>query len=163
MTQTTADPDPTPTTTPWEEYLAAAQSLDAVRRDAAAAAAAATLAASTTRAELAQLSTQLELQRARLTGEAVRAGLFAPPLSPSPAEQAVADAMLAGDPAPVADALHRSQQLLDAADAELAGAGPVEERGGWWPPPVWVWIVAAVAAIAALACAIPLLLIALSS
>jgi hypothetical protein len=158
MTQaTTADPDPTPTATPWDEYVAAAQSLDAVRRDAATAAAAATLAASATRAELAQVSTQLELQRARLTGEAMRAGLPTPPLTPSPAEQAAADAALGGDPAAVPEALRRCQQQLDAAEAALVA--PATGERGWWPPPVWVWIVAGLGAAAALACAIPLLLI----
>jgi hypothetical protein len=157
---TTADPDPTPTASPWEEYLAAAQSLDAVRRDAAAATAAATLAASTTRADLAQVTTQLELQRVRLTGEAVRAGLPAPPLTPSPAEQAAADAAIAGDPAAVPEALRRCQEFLGATDLELAGPAPAER--GWWPPPVWVWVVAGLGAAAALACAIPLVLILLT-
>lgn len=155
--QTPVDPDPTPTATPWVEYLAAAQSLDAVRRDAATAAAAATHAASATRAELAQLSAQLELQRARLTGEAVRGGIAAPQLAPTPAEQATADASIAGDPAAVPEALRRGQQLLESANADLAGAAP-EERG-WWPPPVWVWAVAGLAAVIALASAIPLVLL----
>jgi hypothetical protein len=139
------------------EYLAAAQSLDAVRRDAATATAAATHAASATRAELAQLSTQLELQRARLTGEAVRAGMTAPQLTPAPAEQANAAAAIAGDPAAVPEALRRCQQLLETAEAELAGATPDQERG-WWPPPLWVWAVAGLGTVAALACAIPVVL-----
>jgi hypothetical protein len=150
------DPDPTPTATPWVEYLAAAQSLDAVRRDAATAAAAATHAASTTRAELAQLAARLELQRARLTGEAVRAGAAAPQLTPAPSEQAGADAVIAGDPASVPDALRHCQQLLESVDADLAAAAA--ERG-WWPPPLWVWAVAALGTVAVLACAIPLVLI----
>jgi hypothetical protein len=157
MTRAPVDPDPTPTATPWVEYLAAAQSLDAVRRDAATAAAAATHAASVTRAELAQLATQLELQRARLTGESARAGSAAPQLAPTPAERAAADAAIAGDPAAVPEALLRCQQLLESANAELAQAAP-EERG-WWPPPVWVWTVAGLAAVIALAAAIPLVLL----
>jgi hypothetical protein len=156
VTQAPVDPDPTPTATPWVEYLAAAQSLDAVRRDAATAAAAATHAASATRAELAQLSAQLELQRARLTGEAVRAGIAAPQLTPTPAEQAAADAAIAGDPAAVPEALRRCQQLLESANAQLADAAP-DERG-WWPPPLWVLAVAGLGAVVALACAIPLVL-----
>jgi len=156
VTDLAGDPDPTPTATPWVEYLAAAQSLDAVRRDAATAAAAATHAASTTRSELAQLASQLELQRARLTGEAVRTGAAAPQLAPTPSEQASADAVISGDPAAVPEALLRCQQLLESVDAELATAAA--ERG-WWPPPLWVWAVAGLAAVAALACAIPLVLI----
>jgi hypothetical protein len=161
MNEPAPDPDPTPTASPWVEYLAAAQSLDAVRRDAANAAAAATLAASAARAELAQVSTQLELQRARLMGAATQAGLPAAPLTPSPAEQATADAILAGDPASVPDALRRCQRLLETADAELVDS-TTDDRG-WWPPPLWVWIVGALGAAAALACAIPLLLILLGS
>lgn len=157
MMELARDPDPTPTATPWVEYLAAAQSLDAVRRDAATAAAAATHAASATRAEIAQLSAQLELQRARLTGEAVRAGMAAPRLTPAPLEQASADALIAGDPGSVPAALRHCQQLLEAVDAELAAAATAER--GWWPPPLWVWAVAGLVSVAALACAIPLVLI----
>lgn len=160
MMELARDPDPTPTTTPWMEYLAAAQSLDAVRRDAAAAAAAATHAASTTRAELAQLSAQLELQRARLTGEAVRAGMAAPRLTPAPPEQASADALIAGDPAAVPEALRHCQQLLESVEASLAVAAAADR--GWWPPPLWVWVVAGLGTVAALACAIPLVLILLN-
>lgn len=142
MTQVDVDPDPTPTATPWEEYLAAAQSLDAVRRDAAATAAEATYAVSAARAELDQLRSRLQVQRARLTGEAVRAGLAAPQLLPTPAEQAAATAVVGGDPAAVPAALHQCRELVAACDAQLAGAaapGPgvvpaAGERRSWWPP-----------------------------
>lgn len=125
--ETDLDPDPTPTATPWEEYLAAAQALDAVRQEAADAAAAVTRAASTARAELAQLSARLAEQQSRLAAEAARRGLATPALAPTAAEQAEADATVAGDPAAVPAALHHCQRLIEAADAELAG------RRGWWP------------------------------
>lgn len=155
------DPDPTPTATPWEEYLAAAQSLDAVRRDAAAAAAAATRTASAARAELAGLQARLELQRARLTGEAVRAGLAAPQLAPTPAEQAAADTAVAAGGVP--EALHRCQHLIETADAHLAGTAPAPRPGRlrWLPRPLWLFFVAAIGVLAALGCAV-LLLIALA-
>jgi hypothetical protein len=116
------DPDPTPTATPWEEYLAAAQSLDAVRRDAPAAGVGAPDAphpAGAARAELAQMAARLELQRAQLTGEAVRAGVTAPRLTPSPAEQARAAAAVGVDPPAVSEALRRCQRLIESATAEL--------------------------------------------
>lgn len=129
------DPDPTPTATPWEEYLAAAQSLDAIRRDAPAAGAGAPAAphpAAAGRAELAQLAAQLELQRAQLTGEAVRAGVTAPRLTPSPAEQARASATVGVDPAAATEALHRCQRLIESATAALTA--PPRPRPT--PPPV---------------------------
>jgi hypothetical protein len=118
------DPDATPTATPWQEYLAAAQSLDAVLREAVASTAARPRVAAATQADLAQVRSRLEQQRARLVGEAVRAGLPAPPLVPTPAEQSAADAQVAGDPAAAATALGHCRQLLDAADAVLP-AGPL--------------------------------------
>lgn len=121
------DPDPTPTATAWQEYLAAAQSLDAVRREAAAADAAATRVASSARAELAQLTARLEQQRTQLTGAATRTGVPPPRLAPTSAE--VVAAAGAG-PA----ALERCRQLVEAADRELPGGG---SRGGW-PPPRWL-------------------------
>jgi hypothetical protein len=119
---TDVDPDPTPTATPWEEYLAAAQSLDAVRRDSPAAGVGAPDAphpAAAARAELAQLAARLELQRAQLTGEAVRAGVTAPRLTLSPTEQARAGATVGVGPAAVSEALGRCQRLIDSATAEL--------------------------------------------
>jgi hypothetical protein len=119
---TDVDPDPTPTATPWEEYLAAAQSLDAVRRDSPAVGVGAPDAphpAAAARAELAQLAARLELQRAQLTGEAVRAGVTAPRLTLSPAEHARAGATVGVGPAAVSEALRRCHRLIDSATAEL--------------------------------------------
>ncbi|HEY8474271.1 MAG TPA: hypothetical protein VIL37_16765 [Natronosporangium sp.] len=158
--QPPVDPDPTPTASPWVEYLAAAQSLDLVRREAATAAATATQAASAVRAELDQVASQLELQRARLVAETVRAGLPPPQLDPTPSEQASAEALVGSEPATVAEALRHSQRLLESANAELVtGVSAAQAERGWWPPPLWVWVVAGLSTVAALACAIPLVLI----
>jgi hypothetical protein len=151
------DPDPTPTATPWEEYLAAAQSLDALRRAAAVEAAATTRAASTTRAELGRLSAELARQRARLAGEAARLGLPPPRLDPEPATQAAADALVAGDPAAVPEALHHCQRLLAEADTQL-GVRRAPPGGRCWPPPPWLMIVAPLLAATGLACLTLLLL-----
>jgi hypothetical protein len=177
--QADVDPDPTPTATPWEEYLAAAQSLDAVRRDAPATGAGAPDAphpASAARAELAQLAARLELQQAQLTGEAVRAGVTAPRLTPSPAEQARADVAVGVDPAAVSEALHRCQRLIESAATELTApprprptptlppipvsvpppvpvsAAPPPARR-WWPPPAWLVTAVLSGAAVAITCA----------
>lgn len=123
-TREDGDPDPTPTATPWEEYVAAAQSLDAMRREAAAADTAAVAEARAARTALAAVSEQLGQQRARLTARAAGAGVAVPPLEPSAAERAAVAATAAGDPAA---AVRQSQRLIASADAELAGTR------GWWP------------------------------
>ncbi len=68
--------------TGWDDYLRAAQRLDVVRREAAAAMAAQAATAKTARQELAALRQRLTLQRARLTDLAGRSGVGAPPLQP---------------------------------------------------------------------------------
>lgn len=115
------DPDPTPTATPWQEYLAAAQSLDAVVREAAAEAAATTRSV---REELARLQAELDRQRAQLLASAAAAGLPAPPLLPGPAEQAAAEQRVSPDPATIAEALRHSERLIAVADAHLGVAPP---------------------------------------
>jgi hypothetical protein len=125
------DPDPTPTATPWQEYFAAAQSLDAVRREAAAEAAALTRAASTARAELAAVSADLARQRAALA----QLGVAPQQLAPGPAEQGAATATVTGDLAAVVpEALRQCRQLVEAADAQLTGAPPDRSRRRWWWP-----------------------------
>jgi hypothetical protein len=140
VTQLEVDPDPTPTATPWEEYLAAAQALDAVRRDLAAATAAAKAAAetaaTTARAELTHLEARLAHQRAAITGEVIRAGLPAPQLLPTAEEHAEARALIP-DPTAVPTALIRAAALADAGDAALFQPAPPPVRR-WWPPPRWV-------------------------
>ena len=128
----TTDPDPTPTTTPWQEYQAAAQSLDAVRREAAAAAAADAAAIAAARTELAALRERLGMQQARLFDAADRAGLPRPDLAPSPAEVAAVATALAAGPAAALDAVRHGRRQLDLADAELAGqaVAPAAAAGG---------------------------------
>jgi hypothetical protein len=119
----TTDPDPTPTTTPWQEYQAAAQNLDAVRREAAATAAADTAAVTAARAELAALRERLGVQQARIFDAADRAGLPRPEVTPSPEEVTAVGAALAAGPAAALEALQNGRHQLDLADAELAGQG----------------------------------------
>src|SRR5207247_11324367 len=69
-------------TSAWEEYLAAAQRLDTVRRDAATAAGARATAVQNAGQELAMVRQRLTLQRARLSDLATRAGMAAPCLTP---------------------------------------------------------------------------------
>ena len=68
--------------TAWDDYLAAAQRLDAVRRDAAAATAARTAATQAAGQELATVRQRLALQAARLADLAARAGMAPPVLTP---------------------------------------------------------------------------------
>lgn len=108
-----------PKPTPWEDYLAAARTLQAVRRERADASAAATHAASSARAELAQVRALLARQRARLYGEAAGSASGVR-LRSSPPEQAEADSLVAGDPAAVRAALQQCRLLLAETDAALA-------------------------------------------
>lgn len=159
------DPDPTPTATPWQEYLAAAQSLDAVVRECStnAATSANAATAAPAMAELARARERLDQQRARLVGEAARAGLPPPWLVPTPAEQAAVQARVAAGPA--APALHECHRLLDLADAHLTpppvspGYAPAVASGRqWWPPPVWLLVAVPLGAATLAVCALILLL-----
>jgi hypothetical protein len=160
------DLDPTPVATPWQEYLAAAQALDAVLREAAAEAEAATRANSSSLADLAQVRSLLDGQRARLIGAAVRAGLPAPELVPNAAEQAEAYAQVGGDLAAAADALRHARRLAAQADAHLAGLGyvtgeyaavgspvpPPRPANPYWPPPLWLAVTIPLTAAALVLC-----------
>jgi hypothetical protein len=142
VTAVELDPDPTPTATPWQEYLAAAQGLDAVRRTIASEAAAATRRVSSARAELARTRARLAAQRQRLVARAMQAGVPVPALDPSSAEQAWARATVADGPEAVCATLRHSHALMDAADAQLA-----EPSGeGRWPSTAWL-VAGAVAAV----------------
>jgi hypothetical protein len=68
----------------WEDYQAAAQRLDQVRREAAAAVAEHAAAVQTAQQELTVVRQRLALQRARITDLASRAGLPTPLLTPDP-------------------------------------------------------------------------------
>lgn len=124
MTAVELDPDPTPTCTPWQEYLTAAQGLDAVHRTIVSESAAATRTISSARAELALARTRLGAQRHRLVAESVQAGVPLPPLDPDPGEQDWARATVAGSPAEALSALSQGHTLIEAADAHLLGAEP---------------------------------------
>ena len=113
--------------TAWTDYLGAAQRLDVVRRDAAAAVATQTTAVQAAQKELAAVRQRLILQRARLTDVATRGGLPVPSLAPDvpvpdPPDPATASAMLR---AAVTD--------LDSADAELSGVDTGNVTRGPFP------------------------------
>jgi hypothetical protein len=122
----------------WEDYLAAAQRLDDVRRAAASAAAEQTAAIATARQELSAVRQRLTLQRARLSDLATRAGLPAPALVPGPP---VADPP---NPAATTALLRAARADLNAADATLsevdtgkATRGPFPD----WPQPMRNFVV----------------------
>lgn len=120
----------------WEEYLAAAQRLDAVRRGAATAAGEQAQAAQTARDELTGVRARLAPQESRLRD------LGAPEadLRPSSAEVAAAAETMVDGPGAVLAALRRARATADAADATVVGTGPVALRApsgtaGW---PGWL-------------------------
>src|SRR2546423_15689020 len=80
--------------TAWDDYLAAAQRLDAVRRSAAVAVAEQTKALQAARDDLTGLRTRLGLQHARLLDTALQAGPALPDCSPAPANMAKAPTVL---------------------------------------------------------------------
>jgi hypothetical protein len=117
--------------TAWDDYLAAAQRLDAVRRAAAAAATGQANAVQAASQELATVRHRLALQSARLTDIVGRAGLAPPTLAP---QDPAADPT---DPAAATLALRAARADLDTADALLSevdnphlGHGPL---AGWSP------------------------------
>src|SRR5688500_12586614 len=77
--------------TAWSEYLSSAHRLDAVRRQAAAVAAAEAEAVVTARTELPVVQARLGMQAARVLDAAQQAGVQAPVLVPSAAEQRSAE------------------------------------------------------------------------
>jgi uncharacterized membrane protein len=120
-------------TVPWQQYLTAVRTLQAVRDELAAAAAADTRAASSARAELAAVHARLEHQRARLSGDGVR-------LRDDPPEPSEVESLTAGGPTAVHAALHECQSLLADIDAVLGSrarrARRVRKR--WWRPGRWL-------------------------
>lgn len=131
----------------WADYLAAAQRLDAVRREAAAAVAQQVAAVTTARKELAGVRQRLTLQRARLTDLAARAGLPALPVVPGPP---VADPP---NPAAATAMLHAARADLDAADAALSEVDTATvTRGPFpdWPQPLRNFVVYGSVALAVL-------------
>jgi hypothetical protein len=117
-------------TVPWQEYLTAVRTLQAVRDELAATAAADTRAASSARAELAAVYARLEHQRAQLSGDGVR-------LRHDPPEPAEVESLAAGGPTAVHAALHECRSLLEDIDAALGRQAP-KVRRRWWRP--WRWL-----------------------
>lgn len=117
----------------WDDYLAAAQRLDRVRRDAAQTIAEQAASIETARQELAGVRQRLALQGARLADLAARAGLPALPLAPGPP--------VADPPNPVAATamLRAARAELDSADAALSEVDTSkDDRGPFpdWPQPL---------------------------
>ena len=111
----------------WNDYLAAAQRLDAVRR---AASTAASDQAATVRAaagELAAVRARLAPQRARLVRDL---GVPESELVPLETDLLQAAQAVAGGPAAALVALRQARATADAADAAMLGAGP---RAPWRP------------------------------
>ena len=100
--------------TAWDEYLSAAQRLDATRRDAASTAAAQATAAQTAQQELGMVRQRLNLQQARLVDLATRAGMLVPALDP---DELVPDPP---DPAAASALLRVAVAELDSADAAVS-------------------------------------------
>jgi hypothetical protein len=113
--------------TPWEEYVAAARTLDAVRRAAAGVVAEHTAGLKAAREDLTGVRARLAIQQARLLDTARQAGAAPPVLAPQPADIAAAQAALGAAPTPraVRGSLHAARATLDTADAVLSGLAEV--------------------------------------
>jgi VIT1/CCC1 family predicted Fe2+/Mn2+ transporter len=108
--------------TAWDEYVAAAQRLDTVRRHAAAVVAEQAALRQTAREELNGVRTRLQLQQGRLRDAARQAGA-APTLEPTEVELDAARVGLgpADTPETIRAALAGARMSLDSADAVLSG------------------------------------------
>jgi hypothetical protein len=116
----------------WNEYVTAAQRLDAVRRGVAAAASEQAQATRSAREELAGVRARLAPQRAKLLAQ----GVPAEALQPSPAEVAgAAQAITSGPPAVLA-ALRHARATADAADSTEMGTLQVTRPRG--ETPAWL-------------------------
>ncbi|MBV1853434.1 hypothetical protein [Catellatospora tritici] len=113
----------------WTEYLAAAQRLDTVRREAAEVASVEAAALAAARDELPTVQAQLSLQATRLLASAGRVGVPAPVLLPGPSEQHVAAQAVAGGPAVALAALRQARATLEVTDGSLARFGGTASRG----------------------------------
>lgn len=114
----------------WDEYVAAARRLDAVRRGAATAATEQTQAARAAREELSALRARLGVEYGRLA----QMGIPETELRPAAAEMSAAAEAMAGGPAAVRAALGRAAAMVDGAATTLAGQ-PVAART---ETPVWL-------------------------
>jgi hypothetical protein len=113
---------------PWDEYLAAAQRLDAVRRAASAAAGERQAALTAARQELSSVRARLAPQQARMVRDF---GVPEMDLTPRPAELEAAAHAVAGGPAAVLAALQQARRIADAADATMIGPGPARRQRPW--------------------------------
>jgi hypothetical protein len=111
----------------WEEYLAAAQRLDAVRRGAAAAADEQATAVQAARDELAGVRARLAPQHSRLRDLGVREE----DLLPSSTDLAAATRSVADGPRAVLAALRQARATADAADALVVGSGATDARSSF--------------------------------
>jgi hypothetical protein len=113
---------------PWDDYLAAARELDAVRRAASSVAGEHATTVAAARQELTSVRARLAPQRARLARD------FRVPeneLIPHPAEQAAAMDRVAGGPPAVLAALREARATADAADNAFIGPAPVGPERPW--------------------------------
>jgi hypothetical protein len=105
--------------TAWDDYCAAAQRLDAIRRGAATAAGEQARAVRAAREELGAVRARLVPQQSRLR----EAGVPDDELMPTPADTAMAEQAVGGGPVQVLTALRQARMTADGADAALLGAG----------------------------------------
>jgi hypothetical protein len=113
----------------WEEYLAAAQRLDAVRRAEASAATERDRVLHAAREELSGVRARLAPQRARLR----ELGALDEELRPGPADAGAAAQIVGSDPGAVLAALRQARVTADAADAALLGGGGPSPTGAQPP------------------------------
>ncbi|MCP2326259.1 hypothetical protein HDA40_004766 [Hamadaea flava] len=106
----------------WQEYLAAAERLDAVRREASTSVATEQAALRAAREELPPIRARLALQQQRMAEMATASGRPMPPLAPTPAETTSAERAVSGGPAVVLAALRQAMSTVDVADGALAQA-----------------------------------------
>jgi hypothetical protein len=116
----------------WEEYLAAARQLDAVRQSATAAASEHARTVQAAREELTRLRARLAPQQSRLRG----LGVPEAELQPSPDEIAAAAQTMSDGPAAVLAALRQARVTADAADAAVVGGAEAGISTG--PRPPWL-------------------------
>ncbi|HEU0240926.1 MAG TPA: hypothetical protein VFR11_16830 [Micromonosporaceae bacterium] len=124
----------------WDEYLAAAEDLDDVRRESDATVAAQRAAAEDAATTLTGVRQRIALQRSRLAEVASGVTRNAPTVEPLPAERAEAvaafaphgalEALGAATGPDIDAALRTSWATLDAADATLTAATSVPRRAG---------------------------------
>lgn len=113
---------------PWDEYLAAARELDAVRRAASSMVGEHTATLTAARQELSSVRARLAPQRARLVRDY---GVPESDLNPQPEDQAAAMERVAGGPAAVLASLREARVTADAADHAFIGPAPLGPSRPW--------------------------------